>query len=244
MPVTIEFLKVLTSLAWPAILAVLLWRLFPVLKVVIVSRSFSVKVAGMELSIQDATEQIRTQIEDLQKQVINLRTGGLGDTTEPTSNGQTGTQPAQKFRPRVLWVDDKPTNNALEIAQLNGLGIDVVQSISTEDAMTTLNSNSGYYAIISDMGRREQGIYHSQAGLVLLSAVRRAGYHIPFLVYSSQKYASRQPRGNQARRRRWGDSFPRGTVGMGMAGGQSRDQNFRLRHCLTLMPDGQVKRAT
>ena len=41
------------------------------------------------------------------------------------------------------------------------------------------------------MGRREQGEYRSQAGLILLNAVRRAGYKTPFFVYSSKTYAAR-----------------------------------------------------
>jgi CheY-like chemotaxis protein len=93
--------------------------------------------------------------------------------------------------PRILWVDDNPTNNALQIAQLRDRGIDVVQAVSTDDAMAILNNNLGFDAIVSDMGRREGGLYRSQAGLVLLNALRRAGYNVPFLVYSSQKNTAR-----------------------------------------------------
>jgi CheY-like chemotaxis protein len=186
----IELIEALTPLAWPLMLGFVLWKLFPALKAIVSSRGFSVKIAGMEVSVQDATEQFRTQIEDLQKQVMLLRSGkqlnALDAETSETPASSTATK-----APSILWVDDNPTNNALEMAQLRDRGIDVVQAASTDEAMAILNSNLGFDAIISDMGRREQGGYRSQAGLVLLKAIRRAGYNIPFLVYSSQKYAAR-----------------------------------------------------
>jgi hypothetical protein len=57
---TIELIKALTPLAWPLMLAFLLWKLFPALKGIVTSRSFAVKIAGMEVSVQDATEQFQT----------------------------------------------------------------------------------------------------------------------------------------------------------------------------------------
>jgi CheY-like chemotaxis protein len=185
----IELIKALTPLAWPLMVAILLWKLFPILRGIVTSRSFSVKIAGMEVSVQNATEQFQTQISDLQKQVLLLRSGkqpAESDFTEPPEQSAVAKKSA-----RILWVDDNPSGNALEIAQLRLRGIDVTQALSTEDAMAMLNSNLSFDAIVSDMGRREHGTYRAQAGLVFLSALRRAGYNVPFLVYSSQKYAAR-----------------------------------------------------
>jgi CheY-like chemotaxis protein len=186
----VELVKAVAALAWPVMLAVVLWKLFPSLKAIVTSRSFSVKIADMQISVQDATEQFRTQIEDLQKQVMLLRSEKQLNVAsvqpDDRSVANTVTKPS-----RILWVDDKPSNNALEIAQLKSRGVDIVSAVSTEDAMATLNSNLGFDAIISDMGRREGGGYRSQAGLVLLKAVRSAGFSVPFFVYSSQSYAAR-----------------------------------------------------
>jgi CheY-like chemotaxis protein len=190
-----QFLKVieaLTPLAWPLLLAVLLWKLFPTLKEILGSRAFSVKIGDSQISVQDATEQFRTQIEDLQRQVIQLRS----DKPKITENDQASasekpTLPPSERLPSILWVDDSPTNNAFEIAQLKEMGVNVSQAVSTEEAMALLNNSAGFDAIVSDMGRRESGGYRSQAGLILLNALRRAGYKVPFLVYSSQKYANR-----------------------------------------------------
>jgi CheY-like chemotaxis protein len=187
----IELIKALTPLVWPLLVAILLWKLFPVLKGIVTSRSFSVKIAGMEVSVQDATEQFQTQISDLQKQVLLLRSD-----KQPAGSGPEFTEPpapsaVAKRSPRILWVDDNPTGNALEIAQLRERGIDVTQAVSTDDAMAVLNNDLSFDAIVSDMGRREHGAYRAQAGLMFLKALRRAGYNVPFLVYSTQKYAAR-----------------------------------------------------
>jgi CheY-like chemotaxis protein len=186
----VDLIKALTALAWPLMLAIILWRLFPYLKAIVSSRSFTVTIAGMQLSVQDATEQFRTQIEDLQKQVMLLRSGERINKVEMPLDERPSLRSAKRS-PRILWVDDKPSNNAFEIAQLKEQGIEVVPATSTEGAMADLNSQPRFDAIISDMGRRESGAYRSQAGLVLLKAIRSAGYDVPFLVYSSQKYAVR-----------------------------------------------------
>jgi CheY-like chemotaxis protein len=186
----IELIKALTPLAWPLLLAIILWKLFPAVKTIFESRGFSIKVADMEVSVQEAAQQFRTQIEDLQKQVILLRAGrqqpaGAGLRTFEAHATEVATKPS-----RILWVDDKPSGNALEIAQLKDRGIDVVQAASTDDAMAILRKDSGFDAVISGMGRRENGSYGPQASLALLNAVRRAGYKVPFFVYTSQKYVA------------------------------------------------------
>jgi len=185
----IELIKALTPLAWPLMLGVILWKLFPALKAIVSSRAFAVKIAGMEVSVQDATEQIRTQIEDLQKQVMFLRSGKQlnGSSLESSQT----LAPSTAKAPSILWVDDNPSSISLEIAQLRDRGIDIVNAASTDEAMAILNNNMGFDAILSDMGRRENGQYRTQAGLALLREVRRAGYKVPFFVYTTKKYAVR-----------------------------------------------------
>ncbi len=107
----IELLKALTPLAWPLMVGIVLWILFPILKAIVTSRAFSVKIAGTEITVQDATEQFRAQIEDLQKQVILLRSG---QPERPRPESKEPVQRPISKTPRILWVDDNPTNNALE----------------------------------------------------------------------------------------------------------------------------------
>jgi len=186
----IELIAALTPLVWPILIAVVMWRLFPTLTAIIKSRSFSVKIAGMELSVQDAAEQLRNQIEDLQRQVIQLRDRGLPDVASITSTPERETRSIE-VRPRVLWVDDNPLNNAFQTSQLQSLGIDVIQAISTDIAMVNLKNNSPFDAIISDMTRREGSVDNGQAGMILLKMIRAAGYKTPFLLYSSARYTGR-----------------------------------------------------
>jgi CheY-like chemotaxis protein len=194
----IELIKALTPLVWPLILAIVLWRLFPVITAIVKSRAFSLKIAGMEVSVQDAAEQVRAQIEDLQHQVIALRGGAGSAAAQKTATAARSLAkplaPPGARSPKVLWVDDNMSNNAFQIAQLHDLGVTVVQSSSTEDAMSILNGNPAFDAVISDMGRREGGAYRAEAGLILLGAMRKAGLQVPFMIYSTQRYADRARR--------------------------------------------------
>jgi len=45
----------------------------PSIKKLIESRAFTLKVAGLEITAQEATDQIKSQLQDLKDQVISLR---------------------------------------------------------------------------------------------------------------------------------------------------------------------------
>src|SRR5262245_15465780 len=134
-----ELISALAALAWPLLLALLLWKLFPIVKEILQSRGFSVKIAGMEVSVQEAAQQLSTRIQDLQKHVMLLRSG-----QEPNGARAESSKPladrAPKKPTRILWVDDNPKGNALEIAQLKDRGIDVVQAVATNESMANLSS--------------------------------------------------------------------------------------------------------
>lgn len=68
--------------------------------------------------------------------------------------------------PRVLWVDNLPSNNRYERTMLHALGMFVDLSTSTEDALAKVAARGGYDVIISDMGRP----HDAQAGYTLLAA--------------------------------------------------------------------------
>lgn len=180
----VEVLKAVVSLAWPLLAATVLWKLWPIVKQVIESRAFTLKFAGIEVTAQEATQQINSQLQDLKEQILQLRRAS-GAPVEVVS-----TSAEKNLSKSILWTDDKPSNNALEISQLEGRGYKVLTALSTNEAMATLaRENVGL--IISDMGRREDGHYVPQAGLVLLRIARESGYQQPFIVYSSAKYADR-----------------------------------------------------
>ncbi len=176
---------VLVPLAWPLLAAVLLWRLFPLAVRVITSRSFALKFAGVEISVQEATEQINVQLQDLKEQVIELRKySGHFDSHRPPVSAK------DDIPKTILWVDDRPAANAMERSQLEDRGYTIIQAVSTQDGMVKL-AGDRVGLIISDMGRTENGIYVPQAGIIFLKAAREAGYNQPFMVYSTKKYLER-----------------------------------------------------
>jgi CheY-like chemotaxis protein len=64
----------LATLALPLLLLFILWRMWPVLRGIFETRKFTIKLAGFELSAQEATDQLRAQVEDLQVKVAALST--------------------------------------------------------------------------------------------------------------------------------------------------------------------------
>jgi len=186
-------LDALSKLAWPILVAVILWKLYPSIRGIIDSRGFTVKVGEMEVTVQEASDQLRTQVEDLQEKVSGLRlqvegaqaATGLTLAAEPR-------EPEPKPIKRVLWVDDNPENNAFEIAKLRDDDLQVVQATSTDEAMGILLSGRlEVDAIISDMGRREQGKNQPEAGLTLIQEARGADIQAPIFIYASPRAVAR-----------------------------------------------------
>lgn len=176
--------------AWPLIAALLLWRLYPALKAIVSSRAFTIKIGSMEVTVPEQTASLTAQVEDLREQVIALR-GGVapGAAAAPPAAPATTTETAPPPG-RILWVDDTMANNASEIAQLTETAVKVIQSPSAPDAMAILRNSPPFDAVISDMGRREGGRYHSRAGLELLGEIRAAGRQEPFMIYTTKRLAA------------------------------------------------------
>lgn len=103
---------------------------------------------------------------------------------------------ASKSRSCVLWVDDRPENNSSLRDAFLEFGIDVQIALSTEQALASLEA-SKFDAIISDMGRKEG----DQEGYVLLDAVRKRQFKMPFFIYagsnSAEHKAQAETRGAQ-----------------------------------------------
>jgi CheY-like chemotaxis protein len=180
---TSELLDALAHVAWPALVGVVLWRLLPVLAEVIRSRGFAIKVGGFELSAQEATDQLRSKLAELQARIEELRPGA------DSRGASAAAAPAGSRAPRrILWVDDRPENNALEIAQLRETGVEVVTATSTAQGLEQLlRRHLPVAAVITDMGRVEGGSYDPRAGLALTEQVRAAGISVPVFVYTSSR---------------------------------------------------------
>jgi DNA-binding response OmpR family regulator len=79
----------------------------------------------------------------------------------------------------VLWVDDHPANNSLEVEFFKRQKIAVHLAENSEDALKLLKMNK-YRLVISDLGRGEDRL----AGLKLLHTMRRQGIDVPAMIYT------------------------------------------------------------
>jgi CheY-like chemotaxis protein len=192
--------KLLAVLVWPAILAFVLVRFRASLTDFMTSLSeFSLKGGGFEASAK-------------RRQAEAAAALGAAAVARPTA-GATPENISQEARaaaelvtevvtPRVirragkstvLWVDDRPSNNAHERQALEAVGITFVLATSTEEALEKVKRQS-FDAIISDMGRPPD----SQAGYTLLDKLRESGNRTPFIIYAGSGAAEHRA---EARRR-------------------------------------------
>jgi CheY-like chemotaxis protein len=200
-----RIIEAIGSLLWPLLVAVLLIRVIPHIPGVVAdlrramrTRAFTVKIGGVELSVEEAAEQLRRQVTDLQTQMA-IQLAERGDRVEAGPPGRPGSPGAgagaeaadgaapDQGRPTVLWVDDNPEANTLELAKLRDDGVEVLLARSTAEAMDVLSLRRGVGAIVTDMGRTEDGEFRSHAGLALLRQLHEAEQAQPVLVYTSTR---------------------------------------------------------
>ncbi len=192
-----DVINAIATLAWPVLAALLLFALLPTLIRVLRSRGVSIKFGNMELSVQDVSEQMRKQIEDLQNQVSALKSSlaspapgapASGAPAPAAAPASPATRTASPARKSILWVDDRPENDAFEIAKLQEDGYEIATATSTKAALAQLESGSVWPdLVISDMGRREGTLYRRTAGLDLIRAVRAKNIDVPIFIYASNE---------------------------------------------------------
>jgi CheY-like chemotaxis protein len=85
--------------------------------------------------------------------------------------------------PRILWVDDRPSNNTYERQAMEKIGMAFELSTSTDDALAKIKLHGPYDVIISDMGRPPD----DRAGYTLLDRLRSEGDRTPFVIYASSR---------------------------------------------------------
>jgi CheY-like chemotaxis protein len=84
---------------------------------------------------------------------------------------------------RILWVDDRPGNNAAEIAAFARLQIEVCTSLSSEDAIDALAKTAEPFDLVISDWRRPAEETDTPAGLRLLRDIRARGWAIPVIFY-------------------------------------------------------------
>jgi CheY-like chemotaxis protein len=198
-----RIIEAVGSLLWPLLAAVVVIRVAPHvpgiaadLRRAMRTRAFTVKVGGVELTMEEATEQLRRQVTDLQDQVAGQLAArvppspGAGPAGDELGGGPARAPagaPGGPGRPTVLWVDDHPEDHALELAKLHDDGVEVLQARSTFEAMDVLSLRRGVHAVVTDLGRDEDGEYRTHAGLALLRQLGEAELDLPVAVYTSRE---------------------------------------------------------
>lgn len=207
-----SLLDAIATLAWPLLLGVLLFRLRHILSGVLESarsRRFTIKLAGTELTMEEAAEQQRLLISDLQEALVALEQrfqafSEYREVAEPAFLPEPdialaaakGEEPERSRVRSILWVDDNPRNNASLIAHLEDLGVRVVTALTTADGIRQFMSGN-FDRIITDIGREEDGEYRRDAGIELIRKVREEDPKVPVLVYTSS--GGSRHRGHDAR---------------------------------------------
>ncbi|GAA4560776.1 response regulator [Pseudonocardia xishanensis] len=169
--------QALGTLAWPAVVAFVVWTFRGPIGTLLTSGTVSVKAGGVEIStaaraaaagaLQNAAADKSTPLDAL----------AAGSRVEAGAAAVT----ARSSPPRVLWVDDQPARNGHERETLIRLGMLLEQATSTEQAVQAVMRSAPFDVIVSDMSRADD----PAAGYDLLERLRGAGVRTPFVVYSS-----------------------------------------------------------
>jgi CheY-like chemotaxis protein len=134
----------------------------------------------------------RLELPDEKPDTHEDQPAGIGLTVVPTPAapaddlpGWSAGTPDTRPKPAgVLWVDDNPSHNALQLDQLERLGVVVDTARSTREAIQKLTGQR-YQVIVSDMERIESGKPVPNAGLELVRTVRTFDRDTPVVIYGS-----------------------------------------------------------
>ena len=189
----IKLLEVLPDFAWPLLacyVVVSFRKEFSALMDSAKQRKFIVEIGGQKLTMEEANEQQQGLIQDLQEQIVLLRKEferGSGVTAARLEDGKSSVPVTKELTSSaILWVDDQPKNNShfIDFFLKRGYRVDLAES--TSEGLVLAQRNN-YGVIISDMGRREDGIYNADAGMDLFEQLKELGVDTPYVVYSSAK---------------------------------------------------------
>jgi CheY-like chemotaxis protein len=172
-----ELIDTLSSLAWPIIFGIFVYKFYEPIRALIESvrgRRFTIKVAGNELTVEEASEQQRKIVNDVQSRLAEIERRLESTKSIPLRTERTGA-PGSKS---IFWVDDKPKNNSFLIAALRERGHVVDTALTTNEGIKKFKENS-YDIVISDMGRPED----EKAGITLAKKIHSLRSGVPYFIF-------------------------------------------------------------
>jgi CheY-like chemotaxis protein len=131
-------------------------------------------------SKDDATQQSFQTVESAAKNVAGRVLAGFQAAESLSGNHRAWSN-------KILWVDDRPTNNVYERQTMEAMGFEFVLASSTKEALAILETQP-FAAIISDMGRKEG----PREGYVLLEAIRAKDQRTPYFIYAGSRAPEHQ----------------------------------------------------
>lgn len=199
------FIRLIEILIWPAILLLILGYLrLPLKRFMeeVGEFNFIAGPTGIEASAKrrqveaaaslGAAEALRAAREN--EEFDEATVTAIADTVTRATSRRSMRQRGHRT---ILWVDDHPANNRYERKALEALGIQIDESLSTEDAMSKLHRRA-YDVVITDMGRPPD----ARAGYTLLHQMQDENIKAPLIIYA---------RGNLPEHRR--EAHSRGAFG-------------------------------
>ncbi len=187
----IELLKVLGILAWPVLAIIAFLVLFPFLKSFLSRDKVTIKIGGMELTAEQAAQSLTTLVNDLQEKVAQIEQKISADAPNKASEVEHLQLPIRRGeKPRVLWVDDVPSNVAIQVAKLmaDGFWVDIATTTAQALAMSDLTK---FDLVITDIGRKEEGVHRPDAGIVFAREIRTRDQNIPIVAFTTHQNLSR-----------------------------------------------------
>ena len=166
--VTIELLKIVPSILWVSLVAVLVAMFYKPIRNDLLPRASGIKAFGLEATFVE--QRLDEALEERKIEASASERSRLLRRMERAGPALIGAQ--------ILWVDDEPSNNAQEIQTLSSLGIATDLAASSEEALSIL-PRKGYDAVISDMERDGD----SEEGLRFLSEMRENLARQPVIFY-------------------------------------------------------------
>lgn len=180
----LEVVTALRDAAWPLLLAVVIWRLFPTLKRLLESRGFSLKLGQFEFTAQEWSEDVVRATADTHRSIGALENEVAALKIAATASGhdQRPAPSARREIHNILWVDDLPSAARYEAVQLEALGARVTQ-VSTMPRALELLASQTFDVVVTNVGRNEEGGYDPDAGAKLARAIRKRDARQPVVVY-------------------------------------------------------------
>ena len=131
----------------------------------LLGRASRLKVGMLELEL--ATKSLQTSAERRVEVAVSERLRDRAERLRPAVTGM-----------RVLWVDDKPLGNRAERAFLRAAGAEVLNVVSTQEAVTALGRDD-WDVVITNVRRGDD----ATAGLDLARSAAEQGTGVPFVGY-------------------------------------------------------------